>query len=252
MNTRHHRDRNRDRVVVIVPVYNHGRTVAGVVQEILGMGFPVIVVNDGATDDTSAALETISGIRVFAHADNQGKGAALLTGLRAAAGAYDWAVTLDADGQHAPRDIFALLSARPGKGPVIVVGQRTGMASAPWTSRAGRGFSNFWMRMSGAGRLTDSQSGFRLYPLPAVLELGVTARRYQYELEVLVKAAWQGIPLLEAPVTVDYAPMGQRVSHFNPWRDFLRNTATFSRLITHRVFTPRLWGRPRTRYRTHL
>jgi hypothetical protein len=115
------------------------------------------------------------------------------------------------------------------------------MASAPWTSRFGRKFSNFWIWASGAPLLSDSQSGFRLYPLPEILHLDIKAGKYQYELEVLVKAAWKGIPILEVPVRVSYAPFGLRISHFDPWRDFLRNTKTFSRLITRRVFTPRLW-----------
>jgi hypothetical protein len=106
---------------------------------------------------------------------------------------------------------------------------------APWTSRFGRGFSNFWIRRAGGPRVTDSQSGFRIYPLPEVLTLGVRAQRYQFEIEVLVKAAWADLPVIEAPVNVRYFG-AERVSHFRPFVDFCRNTGTFARLITRRVF----------------
>jgi hypothetical protein len=105
----------------------------------------------------------------------------------------------------------------------------------PWTSRFGRGFSNFWVRVSGGPVVSDSQSGFRLYPLPEVLQLGVTARRYQFEVEVLVRAQQAGIATIEAPVGVVYQPKGERVSHFRPWLDFWRNSVTFSRLIFIRI-----------------
>jgi hypothetical protein len=117
------------------------------------------------------------------------------------------------------------------------------MAEAPWTSRAGREFSNFWVWVAGAPWLHDTQSGLRIYPLPETLALGVRARRYQFEIEVLAKAAWAGISILEVPVAVIYQRGATRISHFKPGLDFLRNTATFYRLITRRVFTPRLWRR---------
>jgi hypothetical protein len=108
--------------------------------------------------------------------------------------------------------------------------------AVPWTSRFGRGFSNFWVRCAGGPRLADTQSGFRLYPLPETLQLDVRARRYQFEVEVLVKARWQGLAFCETPVGVTYQPKGGRVSHFRPFVDFCRNSATFSRLITQRIF----------------
>ncbi len=225
----------------IVPVYNHGDRVAAVARAAVASGAPVFVVDDGSTDDGPAILGQMTGIRLLRHPVNRGKGAALLTGMRAAAATADWAVTIDADGQHRPADVGALLSAiRPGRRP-IVVGRRRGMGLAPWTSRFGRGFSNFWVRCAGGPSIADTQSGFRIYPLAETLALDVRARRYQYEIEVLVRARWQGIEIVEAPVGVAYGQTGPRVSHFRPFLDFLRNTGTFSRLITRRVFTPRLW-----------
>ncbi|MCF6188230.1 MAG: glycosyltransferase family 2 protein, partial [Desulfobulbaceae bacterium] len=196
------------------------------------------VVDDGSTDATAAILSGIDGITVITHAENRGKGVALQSGFAAAQKTCDWAITLDADGQHNPEDVEGLLAAMPDGMRPIVVGARLGMdgENVPWTSRFGRGFSNFWVLVSGGPTIQDSQSGFRLYPLPEVLELGVRARRYQFEVEVLVRAKQKGIPTIEVPVSVVYQPRGERVSHFRPWVDFGRNSVTFSRLIFRRIF----------------
>ena len=223
---------------VIIPVFNHGRTLAGVVLQTLTLGFPVFVVDDGSSDGGPESVRTMDGVRLLEHHTNRGKGAALLTGFRAAAAAgARWAITLDADGQHHPEDARHLIKALPTDRPAIIVGSRQGMlgAGAPWTSRFGRGFSNFWIRSAGGPRIDDSQSGFRLYPLPETLELNVQARRYQFELEILIKAHWQGLAVCEAPIRVTYQPPGERISHFHPFFDFLRNSGMFTRMIFHHI-----------------
>lgn len=229
------------RFAVVIPVYNHGATIAEVVRKALLHGFPVIVVDDGSTDASYLNIKDIPGILVLRHPRNLGKGAALLTGMMEAAKMADWAICLDADGQHDPDDMVRLIKAIPVDRRPIVLGKRIGMQTAPWTSRFGRKFSNFWVWVSSGIRLSDSQSGFRIYPLPEVLGFDVRAGKYQYELEVLAKAAWQAMPIIEVPVKVFYSPGGRRISHFHPKQDFIRNTQTFSRLIVRRVFTPRLW-----------
>lgn len=227
-----------ERFAILIPVYNHAAGVAGVIERARPLGLPIWVVDDGSTDGTAARLAGMAGITVIRHGENRGKGAALLTGFGALAGRADWAVTLDADGQHDPADVPAMVAAiPPGRRP-IVIGRREGMVGAdvPWTSRFGRGFSNFWVRCAGGPRLTDTQSGMRIYPLPEAAGLGVLARRFQFEVEVLVRARWAGIPVVEAPVAVSYTPGMKRISHFRPWVDFCRNSATFSRLILLRIW----------------
>ena len=225
---------------IIIPVYNHEQRIAEVVHQALPLALPIFVVNDGSTDGTAEILAAIEGITVLHHPVNRGKGAALWTGFTAArAQGCDWAITLDGDGQHRPSDAKALLAAVVEGKRCIVVGRRQGMAESehvPWTSRFGRGFSNFWVRVSGGPAIQDSQSGFRLYPLTEILEIEVRARRYQFEVEVLVRAKQTGIPTIEVPVSVVYQPRGERVSHFRPWVDFGRNSVTFSRLIFARIF----------------
>jgi len=223
---------------IIIPVYNHEAQVTEVIREARLLGLPIFVVDDGSTDGTPKVLDSQTGITVLRHPINQGKGAALRTGFAAAASTCDWALTIDADGQHQPEDGRALLKIAQQGRRVIVVGKRQGMQgeNVPWTSRFGRKFSNFWVWIAGGPWITDSQSGFRLYPLPETIELDIRARRYQFEVEVLVQALCKGIPTVEVPVSVVYQAKGVRVSHFRPWIDFCRNSSTFSRLICARLF----------------
>jgi glycosyltransferase involved in cell wall biosynthesis len=226
-----------DRFAVLIPVYNHAEGVASVIERAVALGWPVWVVDDGSTDGTEAALARVGGITVLRHEKNRGKGAALLTGFSAMSGKADWAVTLDADGQHYPEDVPGTIRAIPTGLRPIIIGRREGMVGGdvPWTSRFGRGFSNFWVRAAGGPVLSDTQSGMRIYPLPEALGLGVRARRFQFEVEILVRARWRGMPVLEAPVGVSYTPGMKRISHFRPFIDFCRNTETFTRLIFLRI-----------------
>lgn len=238
------------RFAVVIPTYNHAGRVAAVVRRAAALGWPVIVVDDGSTDDTAIVLQSLPGIQRLHHPVNRGKGAALLSGMRRAADIADYVVTIDADGQHDAAEALRLTAAISKGQRIIVIGRRD-MGDAPWTSRKGRSFSNFWVRVSGGPRLTDSQSGFRVYPLPETLALNVTSRRYQFEVEVLVRAAWQGIGVVEVPIRADYGAVLPRISHFRPMVDFLRNFGAFSRLITRRVFTPALWHAGSRRSRLH-
>ena len=230
----------RSRFALIIPLYNHEEKVADVVLGVLKLGWPVFVVDDGSTDSSYERIKAIDGIVILRHRENEGKGAAIRTGFAAAAQVADWAVTIDADGQHHPEDVTHLIRAIPENQRPIIVGRREGMLTPdiPWTSRFGRQFSNFWVRLSGGPRMTDSQSGMRLYPLPEAMNLKVKARRFQFEVEILVKANWRGIPVIEAPIRVTYQPGSGRVSHFRPFVDFLRNSSTFSRLIFMRIVIP--------------
>jgi glycosyltransferase involved in cell wall biosynthesis len=231
----------------VIPVYNHVRNVRQVVLAAVASGASVVVVDDGSRDGSDEAVAHIPGATVVRHAQNLGKGAAILTGLAVLAkpslGAR-FAVTVDADGQHNPDDARGLLAALcPAQAAsprtAIVLGARTGMQgrAVPWSSRMGRGFSGFWVWTSGGPMLSDSQSGFRVYPVAETLALPTRARRFEFEVEVLVQARRAGLAIVEVPVPVSYEPPGGRVSHFRPWRDFGRNAATFTRLIATR-FVP--------------
>ena len=222
---------------IVIPVYNHGQMIEAVIKKALKLDLPVIMVDDGSTDSSIDRLKSIDGIQFLHHRKNQGKGAAIMTGFDRASQIADWAITMDADGQHHPEDALNLIRAIPENLRPLVVGMRQGMAGrdVPWTSRFGRKFSNFWVRISGGPAMTDSQSGFRIYPLPESMNLDVKARRFQFEVEILVRAAWANIQVIEVPVSVRYAKGSLRISHFRPFIDFMRNSRTFYQLITRRL-----------------
>lgn len=226
---------------IVIPVYNHSLYIGEVIRQAQKLGLPVFVIDDGSTDATTEIIKRTEGINILRHAVNLGKGAAILTGFAAAlANNCDWAITLDGDGQHNPEDAGALLQAVKKGERCIVIGNRQGMnanRNVPWTSRFGRKFSNFWVWAAGGPWVKDSQSGFRLYPLPEALHLDTEARRYQFEVEILVKAHQRGIIIKEVPIQVIYQTRGERVSHFRAWRDFLRNSNTFGKLIRKRIFS---------------
>ena len=231
---------DRERFAVVIPVYNHEQKIEDVVNGAMKLGFPVIVVNDGSTDGTGEKIKHIRGIRILEHGVNLGKGAALKTGLAEASCIADWAITMDADGQHDPQDAWRLIRAIPDNQRALVIGVRSNMVGrdVPWTSSFGRQFSNFWVWASGGGWIPDTQSGFRIYPVPETLELNIKADRFQFEVEVLARAGWKRMPVCCAPVQVSYTPGMERISHFRPFIDFMRNFFTFTRLITRRIFVP--------------
>lgn len=241
-------DRQATPFAFVIPLYNHRRNARQVVIDALASGAPVVVVDDGSTDGSHAVVADVPGATVLRHPRNRGKGAAILTGLEALAAPpfhARFAVTVDADGQHVPDEARALLAALcPGDESAatvaLVVGARAGMQgkAVPWTSRMGRHFSGFWVWASGGPLLSDSQSGFRVYPVAETLALPTRARRFEFEVEVLVQATRAGLSIREVPVSVCYSPPGGRVSHFRPWRDFGRNSMTFTRLLATR-FSPR-------------
>lgn len=230
----------KSRFAFIIPVFNHEEMIGSVIQDAKKLGYPVIVVDDGSTDSTYENIKKIKGVTILRHSENNGKGAAIMTGFREAVKSADWAITIDGDGQHRPSDALKLIKAiRPGTRP-IVIGMREKMFGddVPWTSRFGRGFSNFWVILSGGPKVKDTQSGFRIYPLPESVKMKIKAMRYQFELEIIVKANWKKIPVVEAPISVSYSPGSKRVSHFRPFVDFMRNSNVFTRLIFARIFVP--------------
>jgi glycosyltransferase involved in cell wall biosynthesis len=239
----------KEKFCIIIPVYNHEKTIAEIVKAAVRFSVPVIVVNDGSTDSTRDRIKNLKGITIISHDENRGKGAALKSGMAEASGHSRWAVSIDADGQHNSDDIEnfvifmrdnGLFNLPAGSRRPFLVGMRENMMTGdiPWTSRFGRKFSNFWVYLSGGPRLSDTQSGFRVYPVPESIDVNAKADRFQFEVEILVKAGWKGYPVYEVPVRVIYPPGQERISHFRPFIDFLRNSSAFTRLIAQRILIP--------------
>lgn len=204
----------------VIPTYNNARTVADIVRRTVTVCPDVIVVNDGSTDDTLEELKSVN-CEVISYSRNRGKGYALRRGLEAARTAgFDYAVTIDSDGQHSPEEIPQLLAALGDK-PTLVVGSRNLQADGmPAGNTFANRFSNFWFRLQTGLRLPDTQTGFRIYPLHHLPCLKLLTYRYESELELLVFSAWRGVHIVPVPVSVSYPD--DRVSHFRPFRDFFR------------------------------
>ncbi|MCK5322969.1 MAG: glycosyltransferase family 2 protein, partial [Desulfobulbaceae bacterium] len=197
------------KTLLVIPVYNHGGFLKEVVCKGLATGLPLLVVDDGSTDRGTAELKDLD-CHIITIAVNRGKGAAIMAGVRFAADhEFDAIVTFDADGQHDPADAVKLISRAERQWPVIVVGARemTG-ATVPKSSLFGRAFSNFWVRLESGMDLPDTQSGYRLYPVRELLRLALKSLRYDFEVEVLVRAAWARVPVDSVPVSVHYPPQG--------------------------------------------
>ena len=228
-------------ICIVLPVYNHMLTVGRVVREAKNY-FPLIVVNDGCTDGTDQILARETGITVIALPQNQGKGAALRAGFaEAEKRGFTHAITIDADGQHATGELPAFAAATRKQLAAFVIGVRDlAKENAPRSRRITNNISTFWFKVQTGVPLTDTQCGFRSYPLQSVNRLHVKSQRYAYELEVMVKAAWAGVPLVAHPVSADYAAPTSRLSHFDPWRDMVRISLLHSRLSMQTFCVPAL------------
>lgn len=209
---------------VIIPTYNNEKKLEGVISGVLKITKNIIVVNDGSTDTTSDILKKFSFLTIISYEKNRGKGHAIQKGFEAAISrGYHYAVTIDSDGQHFPADILTLISHINNTPDKLIVGARN---LAPEVLSKGSSFanrfSNFWYRFLTGIKLPDTQTGFRLYPLLPLSAMRFYTGRYEFELEVLVRAAWMGIEIESVPVRVFYPPGTERVSHFRPFMDFFR------------------------------
>ena len=227
------------RPCVVLPAYNSAETVGQVIRRIRPILDNVIVVDDGSTDGTREILDAVKDITVVRHERNLGKGAALADGFaRAAEMGFTHAVTLDADGQHLPADLPKFLAAIEKHPHALIIGKRNLKAkTAPRAkSRLLRLNSNFWVWCETGKWVPDTQSGFRAYPLAAIRELVLKTRRYDFEIEVLVKAMWTGVPAYAVPIEVRYGTGS--ASHFRPLRDFARVFHLNGCLMWQRTFLP--------------
>ncbi len=218
--------------LVLVPVFNHAKSLRGVVEGILAEGFPILVIDDGSSD---GSLDTVSDLPVRRHRlpVNIGKGGAILAGLQIArTSGFQALITIDADGQHDPPDAKLLLQAASSSWPCIVIGERRmETLNVPRSSLFGRDFSNFWVRLETGQTLPDTQSGYRLYPVEFLESFRFISRRYTFEIEVLVRGLWAGLPVLSTPVQVYYPPGNERVSHFHKLKDNLRLSCLHTFLV---------------------
>lgn len=208
---------------VIIPTYNNAGTICQIIADVMQYTRHIIVINDGCTDNTASLLTNLD-VTVVNHKRNRGKGHALKTGFRKAREAgFDYAITIDADGQHFAADIPMFVEALHKHPDSLIIGSRNlTEKNMPAANTFANKFSNFWFKVQTGISLPDTQTGYRLYPLKRMGKLWWLTSRYEAELEMLVFAAWQGIKIIPIGVKVYYPPAGTRVSHFHPVYDFVR------------------------------
>ena len=228
------------KLACVIPHYNHSATLFDVAAGAKRHLADVRVVDDGSTglpEDFEARLEKL-GVALIRHESNQGKGAALLTAARVLHhDGVTHMIVLDADGQHDPDDLPRFVTEIEKDPDSVVVGCRDfeHAENVPGSSRFGRKFSNFWCLLETGIKCSDTQSGFRAYPVVGLTSLNFSCRRYNFELEALVNLLWAGYALREIAIPVFYDIPGKRISHFDPWKDNLRLSLLHTALVTRRL-----------------
>lgn len=227
---------------VIIPTYNNQQTISQVITDVLKFTNNIIVVNDGATDSTLELIKAFTSIQIISYSPNRGKGIALRTGIKAAQDkGYCYAITIDSDGQHFADDIPVFIDKIEEAPDSLLIGARNlNQENMPKKNTFGNKFSNFWFMLFTGINLPDTQSGYRLYPIQKMKGARYFTSKYEFEIEVSVKAAWRGIPVLPVPIKVFYAEGDKRISHFRPGKDFTRIS-----LLNVYLFVPAmLWYKP--------
>lgn len=215
--------------VVVIPVYNHPATISRMVDAVLALGLPCLIVDDGSEPGCAEILDRLArehadGLRLIRLPANQGKGAAMVAGLREARRqGYSHGLQIDADGQHETADISRFLAVARERPNAVICGYPVFDASVPRSRLYARYATHIWVCINTLSlAIRDSMCGFRVYPLRSTVALfGSVAlgRRMAFDCEVLVRLYWRGVEIVNLPTPVVYPRDG--VSHFRIWLDNL-------------------------------
>ena len=226
----------KDDIVVVVPTYNNPQSIEKVAQDVLSHGYTLVIVDDGSSTPVSSLLHAQDKLSILRHGVNQGKGAAIMTGAREAQKrGCDYFVSLDGDGQHLASQIEKICDACDGADQIIIGARNFEINHVPNGSKFGRWFSNFWACWDTEQSITDSLSGFRLYPT-SILDLIIKTKRFDWEMEVLVKHAWKGRLIKEVSIECYYPTPEERVSHFKKFWDTAAIVMVHVKLLPWKFF----------------
>jgi glycosyltransferase involved in cell wall biosynthesis len=222
------------RTCVIVPTYNNEKTLDKLLQEVMSYTDQIIVVNDGSTDSTSEILAQFQSLHQINYEKNVGKGWALRCGFKKALElGFQYAITIDSDGQHFAEDLPKFLDEAEKNPDCLIIGKRNmEQEGIPGKSSFGNKFSNFWYWVETGYKMGDTQSVYRLYPVEQLQSMKFFTRKFEFEIEVIVRAAWKGIFVTSVPVKIFYEEKSKRVSHFRPFQDFSRISVLNTVLVT--------------------
>ncbi len=204
---------------VLIPAYNEGSRIARVISEVMPFCPNVVVVDDGSEDDTAKVAE-MAGAVVLVQPENQGKGAALHRGFHyAREKGFDFVITMDGDGQHAPEDIPSFIEAYSDGMPVIVGNRMARPDSMPLVRRITNRFMSWLLSRKMGQTVPDTQNGFRLYKTDVIPELRVDANRFAAESEMLLELSARKVRIGSVPIKVIYR---DEKSKINPIKDTWR------------------------------
>lgn len=237
------------RACIIIPVFNHGDGVARVLDDLAGYAVPVILVDDGSEPDCARRLRELARadpdrLTLLRREHNGGKGAAVMDGLRRAqAQGCSHALQIDADGQHDASDLPRFLDTAAAHPTALITGTPIFDESVPRSRLYGRYLSHVcvWLNTLSLD-IRDSMCGLRVYPLDttvAVIEREHPGHHMEFDIEILVRLHWRGVPVINLPTRVHYPSDG--ISHFRLWRDNLLIARTHARLLAGMLW--RLPGR---------
>lgn len=233
--------------VVLIPFYNHPRSIEAMVQHALRANLPCLLVDDGSDTQSAAVVASIEArharnVHLLRLPVNQGKGAAVCAGLRwAKVLGYTHAVQIDADGQHDAADLPRFVEAARSFPHAMVCGKPMYDASVPKSRLYGRYLTHIWVWINTLSlEIEDSMCGFRVYPIAltlTVLDGAHVGKRMEFDSEILVRLHWRGVRMLTLPTRVTYPADG--ISHFQVWKDNLLICGMHARL-----FVGMLWRMP--------
>lgn len=210
-----------DRAIALIPAYNEAARVGEVVSKTSHQVKEVVVIDDGSTDDT-AAIASKAGAKVLRHEHNRGKGSAIITGLDYFRGSdIEFAIFLDADGQHDPEEIPKFVEAACAANAGVVVGTRMARTrDMPLVRKLTNQFTSWVTSKLARQKIPDSQCGFRLLRRAVAGNLELSTAQFETETEMLIQAGRAGHKIVSIPVRTIYET--GRASHIHPWRDTVR------------------------------
>lgn len=207
-----------NKFIVIIPTYNNFTTIQDVVNDVISHDYKVIVIDDGSNKPLENILQKNEKVTIVRHEINKGKGQAIISGAKKAKElGYTHVISMDGDGQHLASQVKILTDAC--EDTEIIIGARNfDISNVPNGSKFGRWFSNFWASWDTGHEITDSLSGFRVYPIN-ILDLRIKTSRFDWEMEVIVRHADSGKKIKEVLIECFYPTAEDRVSHFRKFWD---------------------------------
>jgi glycosyltransferase involved in cell wall biosynthesis len=210
---------------VVIPVYNHEHAIESVVKSVLAEHLPCVLVDDGSSEECAKKLDSLSNVTnvtLLRLTVNSGKGAAVLAGIRYAAGqGYTHILQIDADGQHCTSDIPKFLTQAEQYPQAVITGYPIFDKSVPKLRLYARYLTHTWVWINTWSlQIRDSMCGFRIYPIAVVLKLcahQTIGQRMNFDTDILVRLYWDGVEIINVPTPVTYPLDG--VSHFRVWLD---------------------------------